>query len=111
MPVLMSILVDDLGYVPRGKDWDSFVRLGNVVEDDDGLLKLSYKANGEHWRWPMNVSGFVLHPKCLSCHSLYRCPVAVTSHKQIDIVVVREAFATCQRCLEIPATQWEKHRS
>lgn len=83
MPVLMSILVDDLGYVPRGKDWDSFVRLGNVVEDDDGLLKLSYKANGEHWCWgdvpirrqplqdfelPMNVSGFVLYSKCFSIH-------------------------------------------
>lgn len=68
--------VGDLGYIPRGKDWSSFVRLWNVVEDDAGALKPSFKANGEHWCWenvpirrqplqafemPMNVSGCVLH--------------------------------------------------
>ena len=67
--------VGDLGYVPRGKDWNSFVCLGNVIKDDAGTLKLSFKANGEHWCWenvpirrqplqvfemPMNMSGCVL---------------------------------------------------
>ncbi|KAG6374029.1 hypothetical protein JVT61DRAFT_4667 [Boletus reticuloceps] len=87
--------VGDFGYTPRGKDWSSFVRLGNVLEDDAGALKLSFRANGEHWCWenvpirrqplqafelPMTVSGW---------------PVAVPPYKQIDIVVVHEAFSAC----------------
>lgn len=71
-----KFFVGDLGYISRGKDWASFVRLGNVVEDDAGALKLSFRANGEHWCWetlfsgrkplqafeiPMNVSGCVLY--------------------------------------------------
>ncbi|KAF8130317.1 hypothetical protein EV363DRAFT_1432216 [Boletus edulis] len=87
--------VGDFGYTPRGKDWSSFVRLGNVLEDDAGALKLSFRANGEHWCWedvpirrqplqafelPMNVSGW---------------PVAVPPYKQIDVVVVHEAFSAC----------------
>ncbi|KAH0833953.1 hypothetical protein J3R83DRAFT_11170 [Lanmaoa asiatica] len=87
--------VGDLGYVPRGKDWNPFVRLGNVIEDDGGALKLSFRANGERWCWenvliqrqplqafelPMNVSGW---------------PVAVPPYKQIDVVVIHEAYSAC----------------
>lgn len=68
--------VGDLGYIPRGKDWNSFVHLRNVIENDPRALKLSFKANAHHWCWedvplerqplqafelPMNVSGHVLH--------------------------------------------------
>lgn len=67
--------VGDLGYIPGGRDWGSFVRLGNVVEGDPGALKLSFRAKGTHWCWenvpfrreplqafemPMNMSGCVL---------------------------------------------------
>ncbi|KAG8215241.1 hypothetical protein J3R82DRAFT_8789 [Butyriboletus roseoflavus] len=85
--------VGDLGYIPRGKDWHSFVRLGNAVENDAETLKLSFRAKGDHWCWkdwpmqrkalqafemPMNVSAW---------------PVAVPAYQQIDVAVTHEAFA------------------
>ncbi|KAG9311060.1 hypothetical protein JVU11DRAFT_8964 [Chiua virens] len=87
--------VGDLGYVPKGKDWNSFVRLENIVQRDAGALKVSHRAHGEHWCWenvpiqrqplqafetPMNISAW---------------PVAVPPYKQIDVVVVHEAFTLC----------------
>ncbi|KAH7882155.1 hypothetical protein F5I97DRAFT_1817508 [Phlebopus sp. FC_14] len=84
--------VGDLGYLPPGKGWDSFVRLLNVA--NDGLVKLqtSSKSIGEHWCWeevpirrqplqafemPGNINGW---------------PVAVPSYKQIDVAVIHETF-------------------
>ncbi|KAF9219368.1 hypothetical protein BS17DRAFT_789562 [Gyrodon lividus] len=84
--------VGDIGYIPPGKGWDSFVRLRNVLKD--AALKTSAKSFGEYWCWenvpisrqplqafemPMNISGW---------------PVAVPSHKQIDVVVVHEVFVS-----------------
>ena len=68
--------VGDFGYIPRGKDWNAFIRLENVFERDAGALKLSLRTHGEHWCWenvpiqrqhlqafelPMDVSGCVCH--------------------------------------------------
>lgn len=71
--------VGDFGYVPRGKDWSSFVCLGNVFEHDAVALQVSFRAHGEYWCWenvpirrqplqafemPMNISGCVHRAKC-----------------------------------------------
>ncbi|KIJ18169.1 hypothetical protein PAXINDRAFT_154070 [Paxillus involutus ATCC 200175] len=86
--------VGDIGYIPPGAGWDSFVRLRNVFEDDIGVFKTSMKSKGEHWCWenvpirrqplqafemPMNIAGW---------------PVAVPPHKQIDVVIVHEALVS-----------------
>ncbi|KAF8836679.1 hypothetical protein BDN67DRAFT_973870 [Paxillus ammoniavirescens] len=86
--------VGDIGYISPGTGWDSFVRLRNVFEGDMGVFKTSMKSKGEHWCWenvpirrrplqafemPMNIAGW---------------PVAVPPHKQIDVVVVHEAFVS-----------------
>lgn len=75
--------VGDLGYISRGKDWDSFVPLGNAIEDGAGALKLSFTAKGGHWCWedrpiqqkplqafemPMDISACVLYVQCLDVH-------------------------------------------
>lgn len=103
--------VGDLGYVPRGKAWNSFVLLGNVFERDAEALKVSFKANGEYWCWenvpirrqplqafemPMNISGCVVCGHCLEvCLQETRWPVAVPPYRQTDVAVVHEAFAAC----------------
>ncbi|KIK80862.1 hypothetical protein PAXRUDRAFT_764104 [Paxillus rubicundulus Ve08.2h10] len=89
-----KFFVGDIGYILPGTGWDSFVRLRNVFEDDMGVFKTSMKTKGEHWCWenmpirrqplqgfdmPMNIAGW---------------PVAVPPHKQIDVVVVHEAFVS-----------------
>jgi hypothetical protein len=41
----------DIGYIPVGKDFGSFVLLCNVIKDGKAAFSSSQRSNGEHWCW------------------------------------------------------------
>lgn len=43
--------VGDIGYIPVGKDFSSFVLLHNVIKYGTVALSLSQRSHGEHWCW------------------------------------------------------------
>ncbi|KAH7905878.1 hypothetical protein BJ138DRAFT_1226523, partial [Hygrophoropsis aurantiaca] len=86
--------VGDLGYIPSGKSFESFVRVRNVLDDRLAAFDVSTKASGDHWCWentpiqreplqgyslPENVTGWA---------------VAVPPHAQIDVAATHEAYVT-----------------
>jgi len=43
--------VGDIGYIPVGGDFGSFVPLSNIIQDGRAALSLSRRSHGEHWCW------------------------------------------------------------
>ncbi|KAG1888089.1 hypothetical protein F4604DRAFT_1915996 [Suillus subluteus] len=43
--------VGDIGYIPVGGDFGSFVLLGNIITGEKAALNLSQQLHGEHWCW------------------------------------------------------------
>ncbi|EIW76700.1 hypothetical protein CONPUDRAFT_157874 [Coniophora puteana RWD-64-598 SS2] len=92
--------VGDVGYVPEGEKFGSFVRIRNVLEDKLVELDVENKRSAESWNWkawpmrreqvqpfelPQNVAGW---------------PVAVPPYEQVDIMVIHEAI------VKRPAEAW-----
>ena len=46
----------DIGYVPAGKDFKSFVLLSNILKDGTAELEINLESTG--WRTHMSSSGF-----------------------------------------------------
>jgi len=46
-----KFIVGDLGYVPHGKGFESFVTLRNVLRDGLAQFALESKASADHWCW------------------------------------------------------------
>lgn len=104
--------VGDLGYLPKGKDFGSFVVLCNVLKNGDTSLDVSQHATGWQSSWnngflqrqelapfpqPPNLSGCAL--SVLSFHYcvarlrlLCSWPVVVPPGTQQDLQVVHEAM-------------------
>ncbi|KAH7921126.1 hypothetical protein BV22DRAFT_1132533 [Leucogyrophana mollusca] len=86
--------VGDLGYIPAGETFTSFVRLRNVLEDHLVALDVSTKAFAEHWCWEnMPISREPLESYALP-GDVNGWAVAVPPHAQIDVVAIHEAFVT-----------------
>ncbi|KAG2352208.1 hypothetical protein BDR07DRAFT_1616021 [Suillus spraguei] len=87
--------VGDIGYIPVGGDFESFVLLGNIIKDGKAVLDLSQRSHGEHWCW----EHFPRRREALQAYGLPEAvagwPVAVPPYTQIDVVVVHEAFLSC----------------
>ncbi|KAG1865953.1 hypothetical protein F4604DRAFT_1585898 [Suillus subluteus] len=87
--------VGDIGYIPVGGDFRSFVLLSNVIKDGKAILGLSQRSHGEHWCW----EHVPIHRQPLQAYELPEAvagwPVAVPPYSQIDVVVVHEAFLSC----------------
>lgn len=87
--------VGDIGYIPVGGDFESFVLLSNVIKDGKAALSLSQRSHGEHWCW----EHIPIHRQPLQAHELPEAlagwPVAVPPYSQIDVVVVHEAYLSC----------------
>ncbi|KAF7320918.1 hypothetical protein HMN09_00178500 [Mycena chlorophos] len=83
--------VGDLGYIPKGKSWAEFVRLGNLFEDKLAEMEVRSGAYGSQWNWkdvPMRrgeMQAFDMPPdvKCW--------PIAVPFGQKIDCEVVHES--------------------
>lgn len=75
--------VGDLGYIPEGKDFDSFVVLCNVLKDGTADLNTNQLATGSQSSWvngfinrqqlqpffyPPNLSGYVYTVQLRVCH-------------------------------------------
>ncbi|KAF9456391.1 hypothetical protein BDZ94DRAFT_1229713 [Collybia nuda] len=43
--------VGDFGYVPKGKDFDEFIVLGNVFKDELAFFPTESRASGSQWCW------------------------------------------------------------
>ncbi|KAG2035504.1 hypothetical protein BDR03DRAFT_962428 [Suillus americanus] len=86
--------VGDIGYIPVGGDFGSFVLLSNVIKDGKAILRLSQRSHGEHWCW----EHVPIHRQPLQAYELPEAvagwPVAVPPYSQIDVVVVHEAFVS-----------------
>lgn len=87
--------VGDIGYIPVGGDFGSFVLLSNVIKDGKVVLSLSQRSHGEHWCW----EHVPIHRQPLQAYELPEAvagwPVAVPPYSQIDVAVVHEAFLSC----------------
>lgn len=87
--------VGDIGYIPAGGDFGSFVLLGNVTKDGKAVLSLSQRSHGEHWCW----EHVPIQRQPLQAYELPEAvagwPVAVPPYSQIDVVVVHEAYLPC----------------
>ncbi|KAJ7147380.1 hypothetical protein C8R46DRAFT_548234 [Mycena filopes] len=89
--------VGDIGFIPEGKGWDSFVTLGNIFEDALADFSVQSKASGVHWCWkdvPIRHSGlqnFEL-PQDVHCW-----PVAVQPGAQVDCQVIYESVLTTMK--------------
>ncbi|KAG1803173.1 uncharacterized protein BJ212DRAFT_1449933 [Suillus subaureus] len=89
--------VGDIGYIPVGGDFGSFVLLSNIIKDGKAVLSLSQRSHGEHWCW----DHVPIHRQPLQAYELPGAvvgwPVAVPPYSQIDVVVVHEAYLSCVR--------------
>ncbi|KAG1758128.1 hypothetical protein EDD22DRAFT_972357 [Suillus occidentalis] len=87
--------VGDIGYIPVGGDFGSFVLLGNVIKDGKAVFSLSQQSHGEHWCW----EHVPIQRQPLQAYELPEAiagwPVAVPPYSQIDVVVVHEAYLSC----------------
>ncbi|KAG2107712.1 uncharacterized protein F5147DRAFT_577531 [Suillus discolor] len=87
--------VGDIGYIPVGGDFESFVLLSNVIKDGKAAFSLSQRSHGEHWCW----EHIPIHRQPLQAYELPEAvagwPVAVPPYSQIDVVVVHEAYLSC----------------
>lgn len=46
-----KFFVGDLGYIPPGKGFESFVTLRNVMKEGAAQFELESKASADHWCW------------------------------------------------------------
>lgn len=87
--------VGDIGYIPVGGDFGSFVPLSNIIQDGRAALSLSRRSHGEHWCW----EHVPIHRQPLQAYELPEgvagWPVVVPPYSQIDVVVVHEAYLSC----------------
>ncbi|KAG1728864.1 uncharacterized protein EDB91DRAFT_1060284 [Suillus paluster] len=87
--------VGDIGYIPVGGDFGSFVLLSNVIKDGKAELSVSHRSHGEHWCW----KHVPMRRQPLQAYELPEVvagwPVAVPPYSQIDVVVVHEAYLSC----------------
>ncbi|KAG2143431.1 uncharacterized protein EDB93DRAFT_1156157 [Suillus bovinus] len=87
--------VGDIGYIPVGGDFGSFVLLGNVIKDGKAGLSLSQRSHGEHWCW----EHVPIQRQPLQAYELPEAvagwPVVVPAYSQIDVAVVHEAHLSC----------------
>ncbi|KAF7297184.1 TKL/LISK/LISK-DD1 protein kinase [Mycena indigotica] len=90
--------VGDLGYVPTGKDWDEFVRLGNLYTDGLANFPLQSNAYGTQWCWkdrPMQRSAL----QSFNPSQGVECwPVAVPLGAQMDCEIVHELRLVRMEC-------------
>ncbi|KAG1744363.1 hypothetical protein EDB19DRAFT_1694694 [Suillus lakei] len=87
--------VGDIGYIPVGGDFGSFVLLSNVIKDGKAVFSLSQRSHGENWCW----EHVPIQRQPLQAYELPEdvagWPVAVPPYSQIDVVVVHEAYLSC----------------
>ncbi|KAG0707229.1 hypothetical protein DFH29DRAFT_823835 [Suillus ampliporus] len=87
--------VGDVGYIPVGGDFGSFVHLSNVIKDGKAELGASQRSHGEHWCWEHRP----IRRQPLQAYELPEVvagwPVAVPPYSQIDVAVVHEAYLSC----------------
>lgn len=87
--------VGDIGYIPVGGDFGSFVLLSNVIKDGKAVLNLCQRWHGEHWCW----EHVPIQRQPLQAYELPEAvagwPVAVPLYGQIDVAVVHEAYLSC----------------
>ncbi|OAX35033.1 hypothetical protein K503DRAFT_830922 [Rhizopogon vinicolor AM-OR11-026] len=87
--------VGDIGYIPVGKDFGSFVLLCNVIKDGTAAFSLLQRSHGEHWCW----KHVPIRRQPLQAYELPEVvagwPVAVPPYSQIDVAVAHEAYLSC----------------
>ncbi|KAJ8580996.1 hypothetical protein M405DRAFT_869063 [Rhizopogon salebrosus TDB-379] len=85
----------DIGYIPVGKDFGSFVLLCNVIKDGKAAFSSSQRSHGEHWCW----KHVPIRRQPLQAYELPETvvgwPVAVPPYSQIDVAVMHEAYLSC----------------
>ncbi|KAJ7041231.1 hypothetical protein C8F04DRAFT_1080699 [Mycena alexandri] len=89
--------VGDIGFIPGGKGWDSFVTLGNVFEDGLADFPVKRDASGVHWCWKdvpvrhSSLQNFEL-PQDVHCW-----PVAVQPGTQVDCQILYQSVLTIMK--------------
>ncbi|KII83852.1 hypothetical protein PLICRDRAFT_444120 [Plicaturopsis crispa FD-325 SS-3] len=83
--------IGDLGYIPQGKGFESFVLLRNVVKDGLVVFDLTQEAYGTQWTWKnMPTSRQALEGYDLP-GDVKGWAIGVTADTQIDSQIIHEA--------------------
>ncbi|KAJ7073266.1 hypothetical protein B0H15DRAFT_869336 [Mycena belliarum] len=76
--------VGDIGYIPAGRDWDSFLTLGNILTEGLASFDLQRKSSGSQWCWKDRPIRQVEMQSFDLPHNIQCWPVAVPPGAQID---------------------------
>ena len=97
--------VGDIGYIPPGEDFGSFVILGNIIKDGLAILDTAQSSRGFHTRWKPHITrdeiqpfpahgdytGYGLRLLLIECtYALYSWPVILNAGERDNLQVIYE---------------------
>ncbi|CCM02113.1 uncharacterized protein FIBRA_04190 [Fibroporia radiculosa] len=92
VPTYYKYTVGDVGYVPEGGDFASFVVLCNVIRDEAATVDVSERAVGEQWQWSFG-SGRQELPSFMRPDGKYSWTVMLPAGSRQQVTILHEKFA------------------